>query len=48
MAHLRKQGIISETIASFSLNEESSKSYVSFGERDPEQYVGPLVKHALV
>ena len=40
MEFLKEQKIINETIASFSLSEESKRSYVSFGERNSSQIKG--------
>mmetsp|Transcript_41840 Transcript_41840/g.64000 ORF Transcript_41840/g.64000 Transcript_41840/m.64000 type:complete len:98 (+) Transcript_41840:1024-1317(+) len=46
MEYLREQKVINETIASFSLSEESKRSYVMFGERNASQIKGGL--HSLV
>ena len=36
---LRSEGLIKEAIASFSLSQSSSRSYVQFGERNMSQVV---------
>lgn len=48
MEYLKEQKIINETIASFSLQEENQRSYISFGERNASQFKGGLYSYKLV